>query len=81
MSLNDVTRVTISRETAMPTQIGFGTPLVMAYHTKFPERVREYESVDDMLDDGFTVNDPAVLAVQAIFSQSPRPASALVGER
>jgi hypothetical protein len=79
MSLSDVVRVTISRETTTPTQTGFGTPLVMAYHTKFPERVREYESVDDMLTDGFAATDPAVLAVQALFSQSPHPTSALVG--
>lgn len=79
MSLTDVVRVTITRETSTPTQVGFGTPLIMSYHTVFPELAREYSDVDDMISDGFAAGDPAVLKAMAIFAQSPRPPHVVVG--
>lgn len=82
MSLDTLVQVTISTETATITQAGFGMPLVAAYHTNFPERVRTYEAVSalaDMVLDGFTTLDPAYQQAAAILSQSPRPPQIMVG--
>lgn len=79
MSLSDIVSVTITALTTAPSRVGFGTPLVMAYHTVFPERARVYTAVADMLTDGFAADSPAVRAVQSLFSQNPRPDRVVVG--
>lgn len=79
MSLSDVARVNITRETSAPSQVGFGKELIMSYHTVFTERAREYTSVDGMTDDGFALTDPAVRKAQAVFAQNPHPPSVIVG--
>jgi len=79
MSLDDIVRVTITAQTTAPTRVGFGIPLVMAYHTVFPERAREYTEVADMITDGFTANDAAVREVTALLSQNPKPTKVVVG--
>lgn len=79
MSLDDVVQVTITTLTTAPTRVGFGIPLVMAYHTNWPERSRSYTSIADMITDGFATTDPAVRAVTALLSQNPKPPSVVVG--
>lgn len=81
MSLDSLITVTISKLTTAPTRVGFGTPLVMGFHTIFPERARIYESVASMITDGFATSAPEVAAVTALFSQNPRPTRAIVGRR
>jgi hypothetical protein len=76
---DNIVKVTITAETKTPTRVGFGTPCVFAYTTVFPERARVYASVSDMITDGFTATDPAVLAVTGVFSQNPRPSQVVVG--
>ena len=79
MSLDSVVIVTITAATATPTQAGFGTPLVMSFHTVFPERSRIYSSITGMTTDGFALTDQAILAAQSIWSQNPRPPQIVVG--
>lgn len=84
MALEDIVNVTITTETARVSRAGFGVPLVAAYHTHWPERVRSYTSssvLSTMVDEGFTTSDPAYLAVQAMVSQSPRPKTVKIGRR
>lgn len=82
MSLEDIVQVNITANTAAPTRPGFGTPLIAAYHTRWTsDRVREYAKPAEMVDDGFTVTDPAYLAAVKIFSQSPRVRKIKVGRR
>lgn len=81
MSLASLVKVTITKLTTAPTRVGFGTPLVMGFHTVFPERTRIYTAVADMVTDGFATTDPEVAAVTALFSQNPRPTRAIVGRR
>ncbi len=81
MSLASIVKVTITKLTTAPTRVGFGTPLVMGFHTVFPERTRIYTAVADMITDGFVTTDPEVAAVTALFSQNPRPTRAIVGRR
>lgn len=77
--IGDVIQVTITRNTRTPTRAGFGTPLLMAYHTRFPELYRVYEELSDMESDGFVSRDPAYRMAQALLSQSPRPERFVVG--
>jgi hypothetical protein len=79
MSLTDIVTVSITAATQTPTRVGFGTPLVTAYHTNYVDRARTYTTITGMTDDGFATTDPAVLAAQALFSQNPRPPSIIVG--
>lgn len=79
MSLNTIVTVNVTRATSTPTRVGFGIPLVTAYHTVFPERYRLYESTADMITDGFTTADAAYRAVAKAFSQNPRPTTVAVG--
>ncbi len=81
MSLATIVKVVITKLTTAPTRVGFGTPLVMGFHTVFPERTRIYTAVADMITDGFATTDPEVAAVTALFSQNPRPTRAIVGRR
>lgn len=78
-ALSSLVTVSISTQTAGITRRGFGTPLIAAYHTVFPERVREYTDPGDMITDGFLAGDAAYLIASAIMSQVPAPPSFLVG--
>ena len=84
MAIEDIVDVTITTETARVSQAGFGVPLVAAYHTNWPERVRTYTTssvLSTLEDEGFAVTDPAYLAVASIVSQSPRPKQVKIGRR
>lgn len=83
MALDDIIQVSITSATVTPTRPGFGTPLVAAGQVPvtFTDRVREYGSLSEMIDDGFTTTYPAYKAVAAGFRQSPRPPKIKVGRR
>lgn len=77
--IDGIVTVTIDANTASPLGESFGKLLIVGFHTRFPERVREYTSLAGMIADGFATTDAMYRAVQTAFSQSPRPASVLVG--
>lgn len=77
--LSDVVEVSVSANTRTPTQQGFGTELLLAYHAEWVENYRRYTDVDALVDDGFDSDDPTYLMVEAAFSQDPRPPAVLVG--
>lgn len=77
--ISNVVRINITRNTRTPTRPGFGTPLLMAYHTRFPERVRTYEDLSGLTADGFTNFSPVYRMAQALLSQSPRVVEFKVG--
>lgn len=83
MSLDSVLAINITKETATPTQPGFGTPLILAYHTlDAVTRVREYASATalaSMVSDGFTTSHPAYLAASLILQANPRPPKLKIG--
>jgi len=79
MSLNDIVTVNISTETTAPSRVGFGTPLIMGYHTLWPERARTYASYQAVLDDGFPSTSAIARCAQSIFSQNPKVTSVVVG--
>jgi len=73
--------VTITKETATVSRVGFGTPAILTYHTRFPEVYRLYGSLTEMTDDNFTVDDLAYKMAAVMFAQSPRPEQIVVGRR
>jgi len=82
MALDDIVNVVITTQTVPISQVGFGTPLIMSYHTHFATRAKEYSAstaLADMVTDGFATSDPAYLAAQAILSQNPRPNKIILG--
>lgn len=79
MSLSSIASVSIQAGTSQPSRRGFGTPLLLGYHTRFAGNVRTYNSLSGMVSDGFTVNDPLYLMASAVFSQNPRPQQIKVG--
>ncbi len=79
MSLNDIVNVTITALTTAPSRVGFGIPMILAYHTHYVDRAREYTSIDGMISDGFAADEPATRAAQAAFSQNPKPSKVVIG--
>ena len=73
--------VTITKETATVSRVGFGTPAILTYHTRFPEVYRLYANTTEMTTAGFTTDDLAYKMAAAMFAQSPRPSQILVGRR
>jgi hypothetical protein len=84
MALEDIVNVNVTKTTRTVSQVGFGTPLVYAYHNKFAARVRKYKKStwsSAMVSDGFTANDAAYLGMKAVFAQSPSPKEAKLGRK
>jgi uncharacterized protein DUF3383 len=79
--LEDIVDVQISAATATPSRVGFGTPLLLAYHAKYVDRVRSYTSLQGMVDDGFLTTDAAYKMALAVLSQNPHPPTFKVGRR
>lgn len=83
-SLSDFVTVNITTTTATPSQIGFGTPLVLAYLTAWPDQIRTYRSLTAMAADGINptgVGAACYWTAAAIFSQNPRVDQIKVGRR
>lgn len=80
-SIDDIVQVTITKESATVSRVGFGTPAILTYHTTFPEFARLYGDLQGMIDDGFATSSREYKMAQAAFSQNPRPATIVVGRR
>ena len=81
MALEDLVTVNITAETRTPTQEGFGTPLLAAFHTRYVDRVREYTGLAGLVADGFVTTDPVYKVAAVVFAQNPRPPKLKVGRR
>lgn len=81
MALSDIIVLAISATTVTPTQAGFGTPLLLAYHTHYSDRVRIYNLPSDLVADGFSVTEPAYLMATALKAQNPSITQFMVGRR
>lgn len=69
--LDGLITVTIITANAAPQLPNFGTPALVAYHTKNTDFIRTYTNLAGMVTDGFATTDPAYLWAQTIFSQTP----------
>lgn len=84
MSLDQIVNVTITKETTAITQTGFGTPMVLTYHTRFVEKARVFNDAPSMLAAAggpFQSTDMAYQLSVKVFSQNPRPPQIVVGRR
>jgi len=79
--LTDLVTINISTRTRTPTQQGFGTPLIAAYHTLYADRVRTYSSLGGLITDGFKTTDPTYKIAAALLAQDPSVRSFKVGRR
>lgn len=80
--LDDIINMTITIESSTITREGFGTPLVLDYNSRFTDSlVRSYSGVKGMVEDGFATTDQAYIALNAMFSQNPRPGIGKVGRK
>jgi hypothetical protein len=85
MSLSDIVSITISKETATVSRVGFGTPMILSNEAdsvfNAGERARTYTSTSAMITDGFTSGSTTMEAASRFFAQSPKVASIIVGRR
>ncbi len=85
MSLDDIVNVTISKETATVSRVGFGTPMIMSNEADSVfadgERARIYTSIAGVTTDGFATGGVTVAAATRFFAQSPKVRQIVVGRR
>ena len=79
MALSEIVTTTIQAGTVNASRRGFGTPLILCYHTAWAgDEVRTYTSFSGVAAD-FSANEPAYLMAQKMFQQGPRPSSIKIG--
>lgn len=89
MSIDNHVVVNISKETSAPSQVGFGTTMILSLEADLlgsfaAVRTKTYDiatALADLVADGFTTGSQTYKAVQAVASQSPRPTQVKVGKR
>ena len=81
-TLEQIVDVQITRETKVPTQRGFGTPLILGDSDRFTagERVRTYTSIAQVEAD-FTTGDAEIDIARDLLSQTVRPTQFKIGQR
>lgn len=77
----DVVNVIVSLGGRPITTAGFETPMFVAQHAVFPERVRRYTSVDGVVADGFAVGSPVHQFVTTLFAGNFAPRAVVIGRR
>lgn len=77
--LSDIVTITITSNSRTPTRAGFGTPLLMTYHTAWTDKIRTYTDLSGLISDGFTSHSPTYRMAQSLLSQNPRPERFKVG--
>ena len=80
MAYPNIATVNLTLLTSAVSSANFGTPLFITLHRNFTERVREYNSADDVLED-FAETSPAYKAAQAFFSPTPKPSAFKIGRQ
>jgi hypothetical protein len=79
MALSEIVSVSIQAGTVNPARVGFGVPLIMAYHTAWAgSEVRRYTSFAGVAAD-FDADSMPYKMASAIFAQNPRPSAILIG--
>jgi len=82
--LDTVFSVNITRQTASPTALGFGTPMFLASHAFWPERLRTFSTAtaaSEITALGVPAAHPIAIAVNAIRSLPRKPERIVIGRR
>lgn len=72
MDINQVVDVQIEVKTAALSRAAFNVPLFAGYHTAWPELVREFEKIEDLVTAGITTSHAIYQGVAALLAQFPR---------
>lgn len=80
MAWNPVIDVNITLNTSASSREGFGIPLFIAAHNEWEDRVRSYNSLNDVAND-FPTTSKAYAAARSLFSQIPRVTTLYIGRR
>lgn len=80
MPLSDIVNVQITRETQTPSEVGFGTLMILGNHKAFNQRIRYYSSIQEVGQD-FPTTSKEYIAAQDVFAQNPRPQRIAIGRR
>ena len=80
-NLDRICNVQISLNTTGITTEGFSTLLIVGPHAHSLARVESYTAASEMIDAGFSADDPLYLACVDAFSQTPRPRQVKVGRQ
>lgn len=80
MALSEIVSVSIQAGTVNPARVGFGVPLILAFHSKWTgTEVRSYTSFSGVAADFPETYSMPYLAAAALFSQNPRPSVIKIG--
>ena len=82
-NLNRIVDIDVYTDKVAATRETFNIALILGSTNVIPasERLRNYLSVDDMLEDGFSLTDPEYIAANIYFSQSPAPDEVYIGRQ
>ena len=80
-AFDSIVNVTVRLGSVSFDRVGFGTPLILGYTTKFAELAKTYASpvLKSMEDDGFVVEDPIYKIAQMVLRQENAPKQIVVG--
>jgi hypothetical protein len=87
-TIGEVVSISITRETVVVPQAGFGVPLIMGdlaesfnegYPAAWSTRYVEYNSLAEVVAATFDVTKAIYRAAQELFAQNPRPATIAIG--
>jgi hypothetical protein len=89
MSLDSIVTISIDTQSVQMEQAGFGTPLIIARHDVWSERVKTFSNLSDLptpdakdpTKKGFALDSPLYRMAQALMSQNPKVAKAKIGTR
>lgn len=84
MSLDPKFSVAITRDTLLPSQAGFGTPMALAYHNFWPQVLRTFNVstvLTELVGAGVPTSHPVYRMAQAVRSQRRKPAKIVIGKR
>ncbi len=83
--VNEIITVNVARNSVFPSRAGFGVANFVAYHTLWPQRVRQFSSAAEVqaavLAGGGTLAHPGAVAGNLAFSQKVTPKKFVVGRR
>lgn len=80
-TINDIVNVSITRETRSIQRASFAIPCFVASHVQFSERAKEYNSIDEVTDDGFATTSAVYKAAAKYFSQEVAVDKIIIGRR
>jgi hypothetical protein len=79
MSVDNHVALVITADSVGVARAGFGLPLILSPNAPWPERLRLYSRLADIIGDGFPAGSPEALAGGAMLGQSPRPRQIAIG--